>query len=372
MRRRDFLATTAAVLATPVTRIATAAAAERRLLYIAVPGIRNYVQYGGVGVLVYDIDAGYKFVKRIPTWSTPDGQQPENVKGVAASAATGRLYVSTIRRICCIDFNTEKMVWDVTPDGGCDRQTISPDGKLLYVPSFEGPHWTVIDGITGATITKLAMNSRAHNTLFSLDGSEVYLAGLASPMLSVADPRTHMVVRTVGPFSASIRPFTVNGSRTLAYVNVNELLGFEIGDLRTGQKLHRVEVQGYKYGPVARHGCPSHGVGLTPDEREVWVSDGHNSAMHIFDNTVMPPKQIATIKLRDQPGWITFSMDGRHAYPSTGEVFDVRTRQRIAALQDEEGREIGSEKLVEVVRDGQKTVRVGDQFGIGMARNRVS
>ena len=114
------------------------AAAERRLLYIAVPGIRNYVQYGGVGVLVYDIDAGYKFVKRIPTWATPAGQDPENVKGVAASAVTGRLYVSTIRRLCCIDFATEKMVWDVTPDGGCDRQTISPDGKILYVPVVRG------------------------------------------------------------------------------------------------------------------------------------------------------------------------------------------------------------------------------------------
>ena len=196
------------------------------------------------------------------------------------------------------------------------------------------------------------MNSRAHNTLFSVDGAEVYLAGLASPMLSVADPRTHTVIRTVGPFAHSIRPFTVNGSRTLAYVNVNELLGFEIGDLRTGQKLHRVEVQGYKYGPVARHGCPSHGVGLTPDEREVWVSDGHNSAMHIFDNTVMPPKQVATIKVRDQPGWVTFSMDGRHAYPSTGEVFDVQTRSASRRWTTKKGAQIGSEKLVEVVRDG--------------------
>jgi hypothetical protein len=30
-------------------------------------------------------------------------------------------------------------------------------------------------------------------------------------MLSVADPRTHTVVKTVGPFANSIRPFTVNG-----------------------------------------------------------------------------------------------------------------------------------------------------------------
>ncbi len=245
------------------------------------------------------------------------------------------------------------MLWDVTPDGGCDRQTISPDGKLLYVPSFEGPHWTVIDAMTGATITKLAMNSRAHNTLFSRrrrgglprrTGVADALGGGSAHSYGDSDRRSVRHIRSGRSPS--------NGSRTLAYVNVNELLGFEIGDLRTGQKLHRVEVQGYKYGPVARHGCPSHGVGLTPDEREVWVSDGHNSAMHIFDNTVMPPKQIATIKVRDQPGWVTFSMDGRHAYPSTGEVFDVKTRERIAALKDEEGRDVGSEKLVEVVRDG--------------------
>ena len=89
MRRREFLATAAAAVALPVSRMVEAAA-ERHLLYIAEPGIRNYVEYGGVGVLVYDIGASYKFVKRIPTWTTPAGQEPENVKGVVASAKTGR------------------------------------------------------------------------------------------------------------------------------------------------------------------------------------------------------------------------------------------------------------------------------------------
>src|SRR5262249_55420567 len=41
---------------------------------------------------------------------------------------------------------------------------------------------------------------------------------------------------------------------------------------------------------------------------------------HVFDATKMPPKQMMSIRLRDQPGWITFSIDGRHAYPSTGDV----------------------------------------------------
>ena len=364
MHRREFLTAATAALALPVTSLVRTTA-ERRLLYIAEPGIRNYESYGGVGVLVYDIDNGYKFLKRIPTWKVPEGQAPENVKGVAASAQTGRLYVSTIRRLGCIDLRTEKMLWDKELEGGCDRMAIAPDGQILYVPSLEKEHWNVVNGMTGDVIAKIVTNSGAHNTLYSADGSRVYLAGLRSPHLSIADTKTHTVVKTVGPFTASIRPFIVNAAGTICYVNINELLGFEVGDIRTGQKLHRVEVQGVKMGPVARHGCPSHGIGLTPDERELWVCDGHNSMMHVFDNTVMPPKQMTSLKVRDQPGWITFSIDGRHAYPSTGEVFDVRTKKLVIALDDETGRQIGSEKLLEIVFDGDKPVRAGDQFGVG-------
>jgi hypothetical protein len=326
------------------------------------------VSYGGVGVLVYDIGDGYKFVKRIPTWNVPGGGEPENVKGVAASARTGKLYVSTMKRLGCFDLVTEKLVWETQPEGGCDRMALSPNGSVLYVPSFEGPHWNVVDAATGKPITKVVTDSGAHNTVYSLDGGRVYLAGLRSPLLAIADTSTHKVAGTVGPFGNSIRPFTVNAAQTLCYVNVNDLLGFEIGDIKAGKKLHRVEVQGYQKGPVDRHGCPSHGIGLTPDERELWLSDGHNKAMHVYDNTVMPPKQMTTLPLRDQPGWVTFSIDGRHAYPSTGEVFDVRSKKLITALQDETGRQVGSEKLLEVAFNGNKPVRAGDQFGIGTRR----
>ena len=367
MLRREFLATGAAAVVLPLAKL-TAFAAERRLLYVAVPGIRNYVEYGGVGVLVYDIGRGYTFVKRIPTWDVPEGQQPENVKGVAASARTGRLYVTTIKRTGCIDLLTEKMVWSKELEGGCDRLAISPDGQILYVPSLEGPHWNVVDAMSGDVITKVVTDSGAHNTVYSHRGDRVYLAGLRSPLLSISDTKTHKVVKTVGPFSAPIRPFTVNGAQTLCYVNVNGLLGFEIGDLTTGRKLHRVEVTGYEQGPVKRHGCPSHGIGLTPDERELWLCDGANNAVHVFDNTVMPPRQTVTLPVRDQPGWVTFSIDGRHAYPSTGEVFETRTKKMIVALEDDARRQIGSEKLLEVAFEGDKPARNGDQFGMGMKR----
>ncbi len=340
---------------------------ERHLLYVAEPGIRNYVEFGGAGILVFDMDHGHKFVKRI---ATPASRldKPENIKGICASAVTGRLYFTTLTRLYCLDLKTEKTLWEKALLGGCDRLAMTPDGKELYVPSLEGPHWHIVDAATGAILVKLEPNSGAHNTISGLDGKSVYLAGLRSRLLSIVDTSTHKIVRAAGPFAAPIRPFTVNAAQTLCFVNVNDLLGFEIGDLATGKKLHRVEVQGVPKGTPKRHGCPSHGIGLNPEETEIWVCDGANSSMHIFDATIMPPRQLTSIKLREQPGWVTFSLDGRYAYPSTGEVVDAVSKKILLGLADEEGRQVHSEKMVEIVWKGDAVVKAGDQFGLGRAK----
>lgn len=338
-----------------------------KYLYVAVPGIRDYLEYGGHGILVYDIDDHYKLVKRIPTGGLKANGTPSNVKGVAVSLATNSIYITTLEALQRVDLTTEKVVWEKSYEGGCDRLSISPDGKIIYLPTLEKEHWNVVDAVTGEVIKQIFTNSGAHNTLFGADGKQVYLAGLRTPTLGMVDARTHAVMKQVGPFAAAIRPFTINGSQTLCYVNVNGLLGFEIGDLKTGNKLHHVEVSGFQQGPVKRHGCPSHGIGLTPDEREVWLCDAFNQRMHIFDNTTMPPKQVASIEVRDQPGWITFSLDGKYAYPSTGEIIDVETRKIIATLKDEKGNPVMSEKVVEVHLESGKAVKIGNQFGIGRA-----
>ena len=341
---------------------------EEHLLYVASPGIRNYTQYGGVGILVFDIDHGFRFVKRIPTWDVLPGQQAENVKGIAASAENGRAYVTTLHRIMALDAVTGRKLWDKAYEGGCDRLAISPDGRMLYVPQLEGNVWHVVDAATGGVIAQIESKSGSHNTICSLDGSKVYLAGLRSPLLLVADAKNQKVVSTVGPFSNFIRPFTINGSDTLCFVNVDGLLGFEVGDVRTGQKLYRVEVQGYRQGPVKRHACPSHGIALTPNEKELWVADGANNSIHVFDATVMPPRQTESVQLRDSPGWISFSMDGRFAYSSTGEIIDVAAKKIVATLQDEAGRQVQSEKMLDLTIANGKVVRAGSQFGVGMNR----
>ena len=122
--------------------------ADGRYLYVAAPGIRNQLEFGGAGLLVFDIDHGHKFVKRI---ATPESREkhPDNMKGICASAATGRIYFTTTKTLYCIDLRTEKTLWAKTLPQGCDRMSMTPEGKVLYVPSFEKDIWNVVDAATG-------------------------------------------------------------------------------------------------------------------------------------------------------------------------------------------------------------------------------
>ena len=351
---------------------------QRDLLYAAVPGRVNDIGFGGIGILVFDASKGFRFVKRIPTWEYPASVPPENVKGIAASAPLNMIYVSTTKRLAAWDLLTEKKVWEQVYNGDCcDRMALSPDGKTLWVPSFDGPHWYIVDAATGKLIKDLQTpaTAGAHNTIVSLDGTKAFLAGLGSKTMSIADTRTNTVTQTVGPFSGNVRPFTVNGAGTLIYANVNDLLGYQVGDVKTGKVIQTIQVQGFGWSRerLTGHGCPSHGVALSPDEKEVWVVDGANSMVHVFDNTVTPAKQIKSIKMRDEPFWLTWSANGKWVYAASGDIIDAGTKTVIAQLKDEMGREVQGEKAIEILfnTDGRATKAV-DQFGVGQVRSATS
>ena len=109
------------VLSTITLSASIATSAESlhgRFLYVASPGIRNYLEYGGHGVLVFEIDGGHRFVKRIPIGGLDEDDNPINIKGVCASAVTDRMYISTLRTMMCIDLTTDQLLWERTYDGG--------------------------------------------------------------------------------------------------------------------------------------------------------------------------------------------------------------------------------------------------------------
>mgnify|MGYP003336437655 CR=1 FL=1 len=145
-------------------------------------------------------------------------------------------------------------------------------------------------------------------------------------------------------------------------------------DVKTGEILHKVEVQGFGWPeswnvtprPRVPHGCPSHGIALTNDEKEVWLCDGINNDIHIFDNTTMPPRPSGSIKTSAGPFWIMVGLDGRLAYCSSGDVIDVKSRRIVGKLRDEYGRPMYSEKMLDMVFTNGRLTRVANQFGNGL------
>ena len=385
MRIRTFMRGAVAVLGAAIVSSHPHAQQAQRFLYAALPGVGggNNLAYGGAGILVFDIDHGHKFVKRIPLQGAPPpdtsaaasgrggtGNRQEAIKGIAAHAQTARLYVSTSRRVAAYDLLTDKLVWEQSYDSrGTDRIALSPDGRTLYAPVLGEPKWIVADAATGAPVTSIDKPGNPHNTQYSDDGRFVYFEAEGNTRtMSVVDAATRTIVKEIGPFGNMVRPFTFNGRQTLLFANINDFLGFEVADLKTGQILHHVEVPGVTAGRSPTHGIPSHGIAMTQDESEIWIADNANNYLRIFDATVMPPVMKTSVKVRDEPGWITFGIDGTLAYPSTGDVINVKSKQIVATLQDENGANAESEKMLEIDFAGAKPVRAGDQFGKGQKR----
>src|SRR3954462_15534244 len=108
----------------PAARPGEPALGERHLLYVAAPGIRDYLEFGGAGILVFDMDNGHAFVRRI---ETPESRMssPDNMKGICASAVTTRLYFTTPRKLYCLDLLSDRTLWEKSLPQGCDRMSIT-------------------------------------------------------------------------------------------------------------------------------------------------------------------------------------------------------------------------------------------------------
>ncbi len=284
------------------------------------------------------------------------------------------IYVAARGRLGAIDLATEKMVWSNVYDGQCcERPQVAPDASFMYVGSDLKDFWYVVNPRTGEMITKVVSpkSPNAHNMNLSADGRTAFMSPNGKVM-AIADTSTHKLTKTI-EFPDNIRVFVLNHDSSLIYSNLNNLLGFVIADVKTGKILHTVEVQGFGWPenwnvtprPRVPHGCPSHGIALVDNEKEVWLSDGLNNYIHIFDNTKMPPRQVGNIKTNGGAYWMTPSIDGKLIYASSGDVIDIASHKIIAQMKDEYGRVMHSEKLLDMIFTEGRLTQVSNQFANG-------
>ena len=388
-------------------------AAEQSLLYVArAPRDRDGFRTLAPSIEVFDIDNAHALVKVIPL-TAPDGTTPVmHIRGITASAATQTLYISHYGRykdlrpggpmsgyVLALDMATDRVLWNRSLPSSVDRGAVTPDGRTLFMPSGElatTPFFYTIDAATGVEqpAQRITVAPYTHNTVITLDGSRVFMTAFGAfsnanfePYIHIADTRTGEVLKKVGPFAAHLRPITINGAATLVFANVNNLIGFQVGDVASGKVLYTARAPVEKDARPGHKADVSHGISITADETEVWVVDQVNSGVHVFDVRGLPEsppvwkQYIDTHDGREQdaegkylygetgivgqPGWIMSSIDGRYLYPETGEIIDVAAKRVIGNLIGANGAYVHSRFALEVeVRDGQ-VVRVGDQQGVG-------
>ena len=336
--------------------------ALKRYLYMSTPD-GSQPGGSGKGILVFDIDDGHRFVRRIEI------PFKEGLRGFCGNARNHAVYYSSTSRVLgAFDLETEKVLWEKQLEAGVDRACVTPDGRKLYAPT--GWWWRgtnsgmlVLNPANGEILHRLPSGPQAHNSLTSLDGQFVYL-GTETNFWVYRTKDDVLVQRFDNVGERGVFPFTIDSRNRTAFVCLGNHVGFDVLDLSNGRVPHRVMAMDPATGKPISH--RTHGAGLTPDEKELWISDQDGKKLFIFDAKQMPPKQTGHVDLSvGGHGWITFSLDGRFAWCHTPDVFDVKTRQQVATLKDENGKLVSGSKFIEVHFRKGKVVAMGDQFGLG-------
>ncbi len=320
-------------------------------------------------VSVYEIEAGHRLFKTIKTVPNVG-----DVRGVAVSAVTGRLYVayqdvSGTGMIYCLNVYDDTILWNRAVSPGVDRLAINPDGQLLYVPTWEGgsaDYINVLDANTGDVVGKVHFSSRSHDTLYPLSGpifQETKAEDGSGHYLYLIDPASYAVSR-VGPYSGILGPYAVDGTSNYSVNNVTNLWGMQVANLQTAQ-IVTASIPDHPPGDAGL----LHGIGWTPDQTEVW-QNGTQSDPHVYiwdmRNPMIPVlKDRLTLRSGRGSHWLTFDIKGDYGYIAPNkksadgtEIFDARTHTSVGMIGS-------SEDMIEIDFVNGRISQVGDQYGIG-------
>jgi DNA-binding beta-propeller fold protein YncE len=307
--------------------------------------VAHYEYVASAGQLfVYNIDNRRSLVGRFALPGV------DEIRGIGASAATGMLYVSYggfphgIGRLLEFSLYRRKIVYRRNYPFGIDSFDISQDGQLIFMPTGEntsGTNWHVLAATTGQVVGTIAAGRSPHDTVVGASGQHVFLGGASDRYLYEADAtRPWKIVGRMGPLQPGglpgVRPFTINAQDTLAFTTANRYLGFQVSDIATGRVLYTAPVPGFRIPPMYQS-VASHGIGLSPDQRYLWLVDKPNRAVHEFDISALPrkgPVLIATVHVSSANlGWLNLSRDGRYLFAgNAGNVIDTRTRKSVATI----------------------------------------
>jgi len=264
--------------------------------------------------------------------------------GAAAAPDGTHLYITNEaeHRLDVVDTKTLKVSGHVPLSDRPNNLSISKDGKRVYVAIVAQPGAVdVIDTATLQKIKTIPTKGGIHNTFVTPDGKFVIAGSIVGRLITVIDSNTNEPVWTM-PFDNGVRPiaFETNpdGSTKRMFVQISDFHGFSIVDFAAHKEIERVtlpELPKDQQNWEMLQGSPSHGIGVAPDGKTLWVCSKVNHAIYAYS---MPDlKLLGGVPVGHHPDWLTFSPDSRSVYVANAgsnsvSVVDIASRKEISKI----------------------------------------
>lgn len=262
--------------------------------------------------------------------------------GVAAAPDGSRYYVSdeAENTLDVVDVKTLKVTRRIPLSGRPNNIAISRDGARVYVSIIQPPGAVdVIDTVSLERIKSLPMKGGVHNTYVTPDGRFVVAGSIAGKILTVVDQRTEKPVWELA-FDNGVRPIAfeknADGSTRRMFVQLSNVHGFAAVDFATHREVARVNLPDAPPGKKPDiDATPSHGIGVSPDGKTLWVDSSLNSKVYVYSLPNL--KLMGGVDVGRTPDWLTFTPDSRKVYVSNAgsnsvSVIDVKSMKEVAKI----------------------------------------
>jgi YVTN family beta-propeller protein len=177
-----------------------------------------------------------------------------------------------------------------------------------------------------------------HNALDVGSNRYVYISSMGSHEINVIDLEK-MDYSAVIPAGGRPRPYAVSQDGKTMYVAVAELHGFNIVNIPDKKVLEKVEMPA-EHTPhhlqYETDDTRTHGLALTPDGSELWVTSLQDDCVYIYD--VKARKFVGKVPTGGGPNWLAFSPDGKYLCVSDTDsddvtVIDVKNRREVTRIK---------------------------------------
>ena len=265
--------------------------------------------------------------------------------GAAAAPDGSRFYISSEaeQTLHVIDSKTLQTVKKIALTGRPNNISISRDGRRVYVAIVSAPGAVdVIDTSTMEKVKSIATKGGIHNVYVTPDGRHVVAGSIAGRLMTVIDQKSDEPLWTL--FDVGVRPMAfetnADGSTKRIFVQLSDFHGFAVVDFAQRKEVARVElpndIPADKVDKGPFNASPSHGLGVAPDGRTLWVTSRPNARVYAY--SLPDLKLLGAMDLGGRPDWVTFTPDSRQVYISTENtnsvvVLDVPGRKEITKIK---------------------------------------